>query len=176
MRLEGSHTLAASLQEVWNKLLDPAVLARTTPGVEKLEADGKNKYNASFLIKMGPVKGSFAGTLEVRDQLEPESFAVSMVVNGKQGYVAAEGKLALRAIADTQTEVQFSGDAKITGLLARTGQRVLQGVANTLTRQFFQALEQEFSPLPSLTESKTTLVDRIKSKLSKPPSDSTPSE
>ena len=54
-----------------------------------------------------------------------------------------------------ETEVAFDGDVKVTGLLASMGQRVLGGLANLLTKQFFANLEKETSSRPSPKEKAT---------------------
>jgi hypothetical protein len=59
------------------------------------------------------------------------------------GNANAEGRIALKSTGDNQTEVHFNGDAKLSGTLARMGQRVIGGVANTMVKQFFQNLESE---------------------------------
>ena len=46
-------------------------------------------------------------------------------------------------VNDSQTEISFNGDVKLAGLLAGMGQRVLGGVANTLTKKFFENLDKE---------------------------------
>lgn len=143
MRLEGKHVLNANRETVWKMLLDPEVLAKTTPGVQSLESTGNDTYNAVFAVKMGPVNGDFKGTMAVVDKVEPSEFTLKINMMGKIGTVNATGKLTLVAIGSHQTEVQFMGDAKLTGVLARTGQRVLNGVAKTMTQQFFESLESE---------------------------------
>ncbi len=145
MHLDGSHILNAPPQQVWNLILDPDVLARATPGVKTLSPLGDDKYDAVFEVKMGPVSGQFKGSMEVVDKIEPESFKLKMKMNGKIGNVAAAGNLQLAGTGNNQTEVTFSGDAKLTGTLARTGQRVLSGVAKTMTSQFFKSLEEELA-------------------------------
>lgn len=143
MRLDGKHTLNADQATVWKMLMDPDVLARATPGVQKLESTGNDTYNAVFAVKMGPVNGDFKGKMSVVDKTEPSEFTLKMNMVGKIGTVNATGKLTLVAVNARQTEVVFSGDAKLTGVLARTGQRVLNGVAKTMTQQFFESLQAE---------------------------------
>ncbi|MDW3650431.1 MAG: carbon monoxide dehydrogenase subunit G [Bacteroidia bacterium] len=143
MHLEGSHLLSAPAQEVWDKLQNPEILAKVTPGIKKLDATGENTYLALSEIKIGPMNGSFKGVLEVAEQNAPESFMLIIKQNSKIGNVKATGTIRLEAKSESQTEVFFSGDAKISGLLARTGQRIISGVANTLTKQFFKNLEDE---------------------------------
>ena len=143
MHLEGSHLLHAPVQEVWNKLQNPETLAKVTPGIKTLEATGENTYLAISEIKIGPMNGSFKGKLEVAEQKEPESFVLIIQQSSKIGNVKATGTIRLEEVDPSQTEVFFSGDAKISGLLARTGQRLISGVANTLTKQFFSNLAKE---------------------------------
>ncbi len=153
MHLEGTHILNAPPDAVWKMLLDPDVLARVTPGISRLEPLGDDRFTAISEIKMGPVNGSFRGTMEVCDRVELQGYVLKIKMTGKIGNVDAEGKLEIKPLSGgKQTEVDFAGDAKLTGTLARTGQRVLSGVANTMTNQFFKALEKEieekFGPPP----------------------------
>ena len=143
MHLDGTHNLNASPEKIWIMLQDPAVLARITPGVKTLEALGEDKYEAISEIKLGPVSASFKGQMEVVDKLDNQGFTLNIKQQSKIGNVSASGKISLKSINQGQTEVTFSGNALLTGTLARTGQRVLGGVAKAMTNQIFQALENE---------------------------------
>jgi len=145
MHLDGTHALPAPREKIWNMLLDPEVLERVVPGVKTLEPEGEGVYKAISEVKMGPVSGSFTGQMEVADQKPPESFVLKMKQNSKIGNVSAEGTIGLKPLENDQTEITFSGDAKLSGTLARMGQRVLSGVAKSMTKQFFQALEDELT-------------------------------
>lgn len=143
MHLTGKHVLPASPDTLWNMLMDADTLARITPGVSKLELVEDDTYKAISDVKIGPVKGSFTGDLLVKDKVSPEQFLLKVIQNSKIGNVDADVLIKLNSIDANQTELEFDGNAKLSGLLARTGQRVLSGVANTLTKQFFKALENE---------------------------------
>lgn len=145
MQLKGTHTLPAAREQLWNHLMDPEFLARVTPGVTRLERTGDDTYEAIADIKMGPVKGSFSGDLAIKDKQEPGSFVLEVSQKSKIGNVSATIDLALEPADENSTVMTFDGKAKLSGLLARMGQRVLSGVANTLTKQFFAALEEELS-------------------------------
>ena len=160
MQLQGEHTFTASPGHVWELLNDPAVLARITPGLSSLEADGEDAYRARFAIKMGPINSTFSGTLRVVDRVAPERFRLLVDVAGNAGSAAAEATVTVAPAAGTgpeQTRVTFAADARLTGLLVRMGQRVLSGVGRLLTKQFFQELEREINnaaphPAASLQE------------------------
>ena len=140
MNLKGTHIVKAPRAQVWEQLNDHTVLAKLTPGVKSLEPTGPDSYKAVFEIKLGPVNGTFTGDLHVIDKIPGEGYTLDVTVHSPMGHVKAKGKIRLKDVPEG-TEVQFSGDAQISGLLARTGQRVLSGVGQSYTHQFFKALE-----------------------------------
>lgn len=145
MQLKGSHKFPASAHTLFNMLMDADTLAKITPGVSTLEATGEDTYKAIANVKLGPVSGSFSGDLEVAEKVTPQSFLLKIKQNSKIGNVSANVQIGLQEVGPEETELSFDGKANLSGLLARTGQRVLSGVANTLTKQFFKALEDELS-------------------------------
>ena len=155
MHLEGEHSFSASQGHVWELLNDAGVLARITPGLQELQAQAEDTYRALFAIKMGPINSTFSGTLRVADRLAPERFRLLIDIAGTVGTATAEATVTAVPVAGAdpeQTRVTFAADAKLTGVLVRMGQRVLSGVGRLLTKQFFEALEQELksvSPLPA---------------------------
>jgi uncharacterized protein len=147
MQLTGSHVLNAPVSKIWTMLMDTDILARVVPGVSRLEKTAENEYNAIAEIKLGPVSGSFSGTLSLGDIQENEGYTLHVKQNSKIGNADATVKIALKSISDEQTEISFDGDARLSGLLARTGNRVISGVATTLTKQFFNNFEEELKTL-----------------------------
>ncbi len=142
MHLEGTHKFSAPPERIWTLLNDPDVLARTTPGLSSLEPDGDDVYKARFRIKLGPVNGGFDGSLAVLDKDPPRGYRLEIDVGGRLGTTRAEGTFEIRG-EDEGSVVAFAGDARLKGVLARMGGRVLTGVARQFTRQFFEALEKE---------------------------------
>ena len=143
MHLKGAHNFNAPIEQVWNMLMDKEILAKITPGVSRLDRVSEDVYKAIAEVKMGPVNGSFTGDLTVADKNPPEVFILKIQQNSKIGNVAADIQIQLAAPSTTETKLTFNGKARLSGLLARTGQRVLSGVANALSKQFFKALEKE---------------------------------
>ena len=142
MQVKGVHSFEVTKDQLWAYLLDPVVLAKITPGVSQLETIEEDNYKSISDIKIGPVKGSFKGKLKVIDKHEPESFAIEMEQLSKIGN--AHGTIAM-TLSDTDsehTELSFDGKVRLSGVIARTGQRVLSGVANTITKEVFASLEQ----------------------------------
>ncbi len=147
MLLNGTHTLNASPDIIWGKLMNTEILAKIVPGISKLVKLADNEFEAISEIKLGPVSGKFSGGLTLTEIQEPSTFTLNVTQNSKIGNADAEIKINLVDLGNNQTELSFDGDAKLSGLLARTGQRVLSGVANSLTKQFFENFEEELVPI-----------------------------
>lgn len=123
--------------------MDPDILVKTTPGIEELKEKGPDTYQAISKVKVGPVKGEFKGELAIRDKVENKSCVLVVDQKSKMGNVVAEIVMSFEAIEDGQTKINYTGSAKMSGMLARMGQRIMSGVISTLSKQFFQAMETE---------------------------------
>lgn len=142
MLVKGNSTLDLPIQQVWKHILDRSILESVTPGITELKELEPNKYEAISDIRLGPVKGSFKGKLNVHDICESESFILSLVQNSNIGSAQADIEVRLKSNGD-QTEVVYNGKANLTGVLGRLGQRVLGGVVNSLAKQFFGDFEKK---------------------------------
>ena len=143
MKITGAKIFEASAAKIWEILMEPEALARITPGITRLEKTGPDAFRAIADVKIGPVSGSFTGKVEMLEKEPPRRFVMHVEQNSKIGNVAADVVIVLEEQGEDRTELRFEGSAQLSGLLARTGQRVLTGVANTLTDQFFKGLSEE---------------------------------
>lgn len=145
MQLTGKHTFDAAPAIMWAMLMDIDTLARLVPGVSELQKTGDNSYKSTLQVKIGPVSGTFNGNLELDDLKEPESFLLKVQQNSRIGNANAAIRINLKQVNETQTEMDFDGDVKLSGMLAGIGQRVISGASGTLARQFFNNLETELN-------------------------------
>jgi len=130
--------------------MDTGTLAKIVPGISRLEKTGDNTYKSILEIKLGPVSGSFTGNFQMENVEVQKGFTLKIQQNSKIGNANAEVKIDLASIGDEQTEINFKGHVKMIGLLASLGQRVMSGVANTLTKQFFGNLDKALSKAVSV--------------------------
>lgn len=149
MNLAGKYLLHAAPPKVWATLMNMDSLANIVPGISRLEQTGDHTFKSILDIKLGPVSGSFTGHLQLDDLQEPNAFTLKAQQNSKIGNANALIKITLAAVGDSDTEIAFDGDVKMSGMLASLGQRVMGGVSNTLTKQFFLNLEKELEKIPA---------------------------
>ncbi len=144
MIIQGTYPIAATSKDVWDALMNPEVLGRITPGISELSAIGEDQYKAISDIKIGPVKGRFEGQLAIKNKNEQESATIVIHQKSKIGNVAAEILVQLVEV-EGKTEIDYKGDAKLSGKLAMMGQRILGGVISSLSKQFFKSLNSEIN-------------------------------
>ncbi len=131
-------------QQVWNLLLDPSVLSRLLPGVEKFDSVGPDRYEVVVKLGVGAVRGTYNGKVEIAEQKPPSSYRLRGEGKGAPGW--AKGDVLFSLIPENGgTRVNAKADAQIGGAIAGVGQRMIEGVAKSMAREFFAAVERELS-------------------------------
>jgi uncharacterized protein len=141
MKLSGTATLHAPASQVWAALTDPAVLARTIPGCERLEPAGPDSYRFTVTAGVASIRGTYTGEVTLAQQHEPTSLVLIARGAGAPGTVATSIHITLIP-ADGTTEVSYDADAAIGGLIAAVGQRMLASVAGLLISEFLTSVDQ----------------------------------
>ncbi len=145
MKISGTATMHAPALQVWAALNDPAVLAATIPGCERLEATGPGAYRFSLTAGVAAVQGTYSGEIVLSDRREPESFVMTASGAGAPGTVHTTVAVRLAATADGVTELGYDAEATIGGMIAGVGQRMLGAVAQRLAGDFFTAVDDVLS-------------------------------
>jgi uncharacterized protein len=142
LKLEGEVTLRAPRERVWAVLNDPAVMQRHMPGCECLNEVEPDCYEAVLKIGVAAIKGTYKATLHLEDKQPPASYRMAVEGAGKPGFVKGTGSVTLHE-QDGGTRVVYSGDLQVGGLIARVGMRLLGGITDSMTREFFNGLCSE---------------------------------
>ncbi len=142
MQLVGKHRIKAARARVWQVLKDPATLETILPGISTLERVEDDVFRSVFGVKLGLMSTTFDCRLERYDMVEQESFRLNVLQNSRMGNAAANLAVQLASVSDDETEVSFDGHVKLSGMLATIGPRLIGGLSDRLTTQFFQNMER----------------------------------
>ncbi|WP_273509450.1 CoxG family protein, partial [Planktotalea frisia] len=118
MNLSDSKTINADPATVYAALLDRDVLASCVPGCKEMTGSPEEGFEATVVQKVGPVKATFKGAVELSEMVENESLTLSGA--GKGGAAGfAKGGANVRLEADgEQTILHYDVEAKVGGKLA----------------------------------------------------------
>lgn len=141
MKVSGDALLHAPVDKVWSALNDPAVLVRTIPGCERLEATGPDTYKMVVTAGVASVKGTYTGEVALCEQQEPSSFLMKASGAGGPGTVSTEVRVTLADAGDGSTRLTYDADAVIGGAVAGVGQRMLVGVTKKTAGEFFKSVD-----------------------------------
>jgi len=141
MKVSGDALLHAPVDKVWSALNDPAVLVRTIPGCERLEATGPDAYKMVVTAGVASIKGTYTGEVTLCEQQQPSSFLMKASGAGGPGTVSTEVRVTLADAGDGSTRLTYDADAVIGGAVAGVGQRMLIGVTKKTAGEFFKSVD-----------------------------------
>jgi 2-furoyl-CoA dehydrogenase large subunit len=140
---EGSAQVAASPEQVWSMLLDPATLAAVIPGCHDVKKISDTDFKAEVTIGVGPVRGHYRARVTLSDLDKPNGVTLTGTADGALGFGAGKGRITLGPAADGGTSVHYRYEAEIGGKVASIGGRLLDGAARVIIGQFFVALARQ---------------------------------
>ncbi|KGM48140.1 CoxG family protein [Pseudooceanicola atlanticus] len=142
MNLSDQKRISADRETVFQALLDPEVLKACVPGCEEMSGTPETGFEATVTQKVGPVKATFKGLVELSDINAPDSMTISG--EGKGGAAGfAKGGAKVRLEADGgATILHYEVEAKVGGKLAQLGSRVIDGFAKKMADQFFSNFQE----------------------------------
>lgn len=137
INMEGEALLPAEKAVVWEMLNDPEVLRACIPGCESLDKVSDTHMTAVAKVKLGPVKATFKGKINLEDIDPPNGY--KLVGEGDGGISGfAKGGATVQLIeAEGGTTLRYVAEAQIGGKLAQIGARLIDGVAKKMADEFF---------------------------------------
>lgn len=141
MEFSGSQTIDAPIEAVWAYLLDVNKVAACAPGFQSLEELGEEHWKAVVGVSVGPVKAKFTMDVTRPEMQEPDHMVVKGRGKATGSSVDMSGDMHLVSLDANQTRMDWEAKVDVSGTLASMGARLMSGVAEKLTGQFFDCLK-----------------------------------
>jgi carbon monoxide dehydrogenase subunit G len=137
MEMSGEYRIAAPRQVVWDSLNDRRVLKSCLGGCERLDKLSDRAFDAVVTAKVGPVKATFTGAVELSDVDPPNAYVISGEgKGGAAGFAKGSATVRLRD-DDGVTVLGYTVDARLGGKLGQMGARVVDPIARRMADDFF---------------------------------------
>jgi hypothetical protein len=147
MQLNETQRVPASKAKVWAALNDPEILKRCIPGCQSLAMTSPTDMTATVVVKLGPVKATFAGKVTLSDLDPPNGYRIAGEGSGGvAGFAKGGASVKLEADGEAATNLHYEVDAHIGGKLAQLGARLIDSTAKKLAGEFFQNLAAALAP------------------------------
>lgn len=143
MRIKDSFMINAPQDEVWEFLFDIPKLSQCVPGIESVEVVDERTYRGKLVVKVGPVKSSFGGTVVLTEVDAPNRIAGTVEGDDKSSASSVKASFTgtLKAVGGG-TEAAFEVEANLRGRLAQFGGPVIAATAKKLTAEFAKNLRE----------------------------------
>jgi carbon monoxide dehydrogenase subunit G len=142
VKLSGSYLLPGTPEQVWALLNDPVRLAKLLPGCERLDPDGPDRWKAAVKFAIAAISGKYTGSLQFTEKKPPKSLRIHIEGKGVPGFMKGEGLLELVS-KHGETDLRYSGEAQVGGMVAAVGQRMIEMAARKIVQQFFDGAAKE---------------------------------
>ncbi len=140
MKVEGSYSIKADREKVWNSMLSPEVLSGCIPGCQEFKETGDGAYDVVLKVGISAITGTYAGKITLAEVNHPESYKMLVEGKGAAGNIKGVSSISFSGDGD-ETDVKVVGDAQVTGLIARIGQRIMGSASRMLMNQFFECMK-----------------------------------
>jgi uncharacterized protein len=142
MNVNGEIVVDATQEEVWNALNDPEVLKKATPGCKFLTEVEPDSYKAEIALGIAAVRGEYEAEIKIFEKSSPNSYRLIMKADSKMGFIEGNAVVELEH-KNSKTTIKYDGEAKVGGMIAGVGQRILSGIAKMIVKDFFKKIAKE---------------------------------
>jgi carbon monoxide dehydrogenase subunit G len=112
------------------------------PGCERFDPDGPDRFKAAVKIGIAAISGNYSGRIDFAEKKPPKSTRMKPSGKGVPGFVDGVGYIELSEKSG-QTELRYTGEAQVGGMIAAVGQRTIEDAARKSVDQFVAAAAEE---------------------------------
>jgi carbon monoxide dehydrogenase subunit G len=146
MILDQKVTIPASLDRVWEFVMDVPAVAGCVPGVESVEQRGDDEYVGALRVRIGPINVLLEGKVTVTERNADQRRAelrVEAVDRRIRGAVNATSTMQLEPLDDGMTELSVHTDAAVLGKLGEFGHPIMRRKADQILEEFANNLSRQ---------------------------------
>ena len=137
MHFEGTFTVRASSTRVWSFFLSPQEFSSAIDDPHTIEVVDADHFRGTIKAGVAFIRGTFTWSATVKERVPPER--AQMAVHGS-GIGSAFDIVATLSVSESAglTTVKWAADVQMSGTIATTGARLLQGTTEKKTNAFFE--------------------------------------
>jgi len=141
MDIEGTYTLQAPPEEVWQDLMNLSTIQQAIPGLERLAQIDEHTYSFTLQIRYAPLRGTYVGQATVLEQNYPAAYQLKIEGEGQSSPFRSVFNIHLSK-HDANTVVGYQGTIQL-GTHTRISAPMVKATIKMLLQQFFTALTDQ---------------------------------
>ncbi len=142
MHLEGSFETPAARKLVWDFLLNPNEIAPCFPDLQSLEVRSPESFKAKVKVGISVVKGTMDFDFQITDKIPPSSAKLIGTGKGVGSSIEMQTTFTLEDLS-SGTKVGWVADAKIVGIMAGLGTKLVDSTSSKMVTQILENLQSK---------------------------------
>jgi uncharacterized protein len=144
LHYEGSFDVKASREKVYDFVTDPHKVTTIFPAVQSVKVIDPSNFSLKAKVGMSFIKGVMDVKLTLLDSKRPSFTKLKARGTGLNSSVDLESSFTLEESAGG-THVKWAADAKISGMMASVGSRLIDSAADRYVKEIIGSLEKKLS-------------------------------
>lgn len=136
MELEGTSTIRAPRERVWDFFLDPNALSTCIPDEHEVEVVDDSTFKGWIKAGVAFIRGTFTGWAKIVERDPPERARIQAHGSGMGNAFDIDSTLQF-AEEGGVTSVHWKANVVLSGTIASMGARLLRGTIDKKTKEFF---------------------------------------
>ncbi len=145
MHYDGSFDVTASKEEVYDFITDPMKLTTIFPAVQSVSIVDEDNFTLKARVGMSFISGTVEVKGSITDKRRPTTAKLNARGTGFNSSVDLESTFTMEDGEKGGTHVSWAADAKMSGMIAGVGSRVIDSAADRYVKQIVESLEQKLS-------------------------------
>lgn len=144
MKLNGTHKFKANSWQVFNAIINPAVLQNCIPGCNSVEILDPTRIKANITTPLPGLKGPYGVVINMAQRQDPNLLVLEVKRRGTGGAVNATSQITIQDEADGAL-LTYDAQADLEGPIAIANNPIGQNITKNSLKSFFEKLEQSIA-------------------------------
>jgi len=144
LHYDGSFEVPVPKQKVYDFVMDPAKIASIFPDVQDVKVIDENNFTLKAKVGISFIRGMMDVKMNIVERRPPSFARMKAKGNGLSSSVELENTFNIED-AGSGTLVKWAADAKISGLMASVGSRLIDAAAQKYVAEIIGSLKEKLS-------------------------------
>jgi carbon monoxide dehydrogenase subunit G len=157
MKVKGEGAIAATPEEIWNVIFDPAFMSQVIPGCKAIAQPQEDEYKVKMVLGIPAVQGQYSGTLRILEKNPFDTIKGSIEGAGGLGKIKGIWETEFQKSDNGNSRVIYSVDVDISGPMASMVGGFMEQVADSLVKQGLDSFNKAITAANEDLTSQTAL-------------------
>jgi len=146
MHYDGSFVVPATKQKVYDFVMDPAKITSIFPDVQDVKVIDDSNFSLKAKVGISFIRGMMDVKMTIVERTPPSFARMKAKGNGISSSVELDNTFNIEdAPGGSGTLVKWAADAKISGLMASVGSRLMDAAAQKYVAEIIGSLKEKLS-------------------------------